>query len=123
MPLWFYRANANLSRADTTREAYSAKLAGLRNERSQVVRNIQSRSTWAAAKSAEYRDIVSNDNFFEEGSALREQAPLMSGEVIRTFHEILEWENELSDLRNEITTTEEYLRWVAKSASTYHQAA
>jgi hypothetical protein len=47
----------------------------------------------------------------------------MSGEVEMRFHEILEWENELMDLRKEITFTKEYLRWVAESRSKHHQAA
>ena len=112
-----------MHRVDTTQEAYSNKLADLTNQRSQIVRKTQERSTWAAAKSAEYRDIVNNDNFFEEDSPLREQARLMSGEVEMRFHEILEWENELMDLRKEITFTKEYLRWVAESRSKHHQAA
>jgi hypothetical protein len=54
------------------------------------VRKIQERSTWAAAESAKYRDIVNNDDFFDEGSDLREQARLMSGEVEPRFHEVLD---------------------------------
>jgi hypothetical protein len=87
------------------------------------VRKIQERSTWAAAKSAEYRDIVNNDEFFDEGSDLREQARLMSGEVEWRFHEVLEWEIKLMDLRKEIISTEGYLRWVAEGRSTHYQAA
>ena len=84
-----------MHRVDITQKAYSKKLADLTDQRSQIVRKIQDRSTWAAAKSAEYRDIVNNDNFCEENSPLREQARLMSGEVEMRFREILEWENEL----------------------------
>lgn len=110
-------------RTDTTQEVHSKKLADLTHQRSQIVRKIQDRSTWAAAKSAEYRDIVNNDNFFEEDSDLREQARTMSGEVEMKFHDILEWENELIDLGKEITATGDYLRWVVESRSKDRQAA
>jgi chromosome segregation ATPase len=112
-----------MHRVDITQKAYSKKLADLTDQRSQIVRKIQDRSTWTAAKSAEYSGIVNDDNFCEEKSPLREQARLMSGEVEMRSHEVLEWENELMDLRKEITSTEEYLRWVAESHSKHHQAA
>jgi len=48
---------------------------------------------------------VNSDDFFHESSDLREQARLMSGEVERGFHEILEWENELMDQRKDIRST------------------
>ncbi|GAB7322304.1 hypothetical protein MBLNU13_g03282t1 [Cladosporium sp. NU13] len=117
-----------LGKLHVTLEAYKynqggQKLADLTNQRSQVVRKIQEGSTWTAAKSAEYHDVVNHDKFFEGNSPLREQVRLMSGEVEMRFHEILEGENELMDLRKEIASTEQYLRWVVESRSKHHQTA
>lgn len=123
IPPCFCTAKANPHRFDNTHEVYSIKLADLMNKRSRTVRKIKSRSTWAAAKSAEYRDLVNNDDFFDEGSALQEQARMMSAKVESGFHDIIGWEVELMLLKDEVTTTENYLRWVAESDSTYCQAA
>jgi hypothetical protein len=63
------------------------------------VRKIRDRSKWAAAKSAGYRDIVNNDDFFNEGSDLQEQARFIPYDVEQGFKEILAWTNKLRSLK------------------------
>jgi len=86
------------------------------------VRKIQDKSKWAAAKSAEYRDIANNEDFFVQGSNLRKQARSTCIEVEYAFRKIYEWGNKLMDLENEITTTEEYLTWVSEKRTARAEA-